>query len=142
MVCIGYRENRPAEVHIVECANGEQVEKNEQIVGSGDFRNEATQKYYDEADVIVTNPPFSLFREFVDLLMKKNKKFLIIGNQNAISYKEIFPLIKENKIWMGYTSPKQFMDRTKDNEPKKFGNITWFTNLDIKKRKFILDTGI
>ena len=71
------------------------------LKGDGDFRSEEIKKLRDEADVIVTNPPFSLFREFLAWIMEANKQFLIIGNMNAITYKEVFPLIKDNKIWLG-----------------------------------------
>ena len=142
LICIGYRTNRPAEVHIVERMGDGLMESNRILMGNGDFRNVETQYFFDEADVIVTNPPFSLFREFVDLLMKKNKKFLIIGNKNAITYKEIFPLIKENKIWLGCTSPSKFIQIEQDELKNMTGLTRWFTNLDIKKRKVVLDTGI
>ena len=81
---------------------------------------------------MVTNPPFSLFREYVAVLMEHQKKFIVIGSQNAITYKEIFPLLKDDDVWLGSTHPKEFMQR--DGTVKKFGNICWFTNLDIKKR--------
>mgnify|MGYP002520688449 FL=1 len=68
---------------------------------NGDFRSEESIELLKQCDVVVTNPPFSLFREYVAQLMKYNKKFLVIGNQNAITYKEIFPLIRDNKIWLG-----------------------------------------
>ena len=86
-----------------------------------------------ECDIVCTNPPFSLFREFVDTIMKADKKFLIIGNQNAFTYKEIFKLIKKNKIWTGYTQPKEF--RLEDGSTtKKVGSLTrWFTNLTVNK---------
>ena len=71
------------------------------LKGDGDFRSEECIKYLKEADIVVTNPPFSLFREYMAQLMEYEKKILIIGNQNAITYKEIFPLIKDNKIWLG-----------------------------------------
>ena len=76
--------------------------------GDGDFRSEECVRLLKQADIVVTNPPFSLFREYVEQLMKYKKKFLIIGNQNAISYKEIFKLIKENEIWLGYTHRRGF----------------------------------
>lgn len=98
----------------------------------GDFRSKECIDLLKQSDIVCTNPPFSLFREYVAQLIKYNKKFLIIGNQNAISYKEIFKLIKRNKIWLGYTHPKEF--RQPNGKIKKFGNISWFTNLDIKKR--------
>ena len=109
------------------------------LEGNGDFASEECVKLLDEADIVVTNPPFSLFREFVSLLMEHKKQFLIIGNKNSITYKEIFPLIKENKLWMGYTSPSDFM-RPKDAKPKKMNGLTrWFTNLPTEKREEYLD---
>ena len=71
------------------------------LEGDGDFRSEEVKKLRDEADIIVTNPPFSLFREFLAWIVEENKKFIIIGNQNAITYKEVFPLIMQNKMWLG-----------------------------------------
>ena len=102
------------------------------LEGNGDFRNQECLDLLDEADIVATNPPFSLFREYVAVLMERNKKFLIIGNKNAITYKEIFPLLKENKIWLGYNAVHDFLQL--DGSTKKFGNIGWFTNLDINKR--------
>jgi len=102
------------------------------LKGDGDFRSPECIELLEEADIVITNPPFSLFREYVDQLIKFNKKFLIIGNDNAITYKEIFKLIKENKIWLGYTRVKEFGQP--DGTFKKFGNVGWFTNLDVKKR--------
>ena len=104
---------------------------------TGDFASPECVKLLDEADIVVTNPPFSKFREFVALLMEHKKQFLIIGNMNAITYKEIFPLIKENKLWLGYESPKEFVQP--DGTTKKFGNICWFTNLPTEKREEYLD---
>ena len=104
---------------------------------TGDFASEECVKLLDEADIVVTNPPFSKFREFVALLMEHKKQFLIIGNMNAIAYKEVFPLIKENKLWLGYNSPKEFVQP--NGTTKKFGNICWFTNLPIEKREEYLD---
>lgn len=103
----------------------------------GDFASEECVKLLDEADIVVTNPPFSLWRKYVALLMEHKKQFLIIGNMNAIAYKEIFPLIKENKLWKGCTSPKEFVQP--DGTTKKFGNICWFTNLPTEKREEYLD---
>ena len=142
LICVGYRQNRPAEVHIVERRGNEIVEKNERLIGNGDFRNIESQKFLMQADVVVTNPPFSLLREFLNWIMGGNKKFLIIGPQNAITYKEVFALIKDNKIWLGNTHPKRFMDKNNGMADKSFGNICWFTNMEISKRKFWLDTGI
>ena len=107
------------------------------IQSNGDFRSAACIALLEQADIIVTNPPFSLFREYVAQLMEYEKKFLIIGSMNAITYKEIFPLLKDNRIWLGYTSPKEFLQA--DGSVKKFGNILWYTNLDHKKRHEPLD---
>ena len=104
---------------------------------NGDFRSQACIELLKQADIVVTNPPFSLFREYVAQLMEYGKKFLIIGNSNAISYKTVFPLLMDNKIWLGYTSPKKFLQP--DGTYKTFGNITWFTNLDIPKRHERID---
>lgn len=104
---------------------------------NGDFRSDPCIDLFKQADIVVTNPPFSLFREYMAQLIEFNKKFLIIGNINAITCKEIFPLLKENKIWLGYTSPKQFLQP--NNGIKKFGNILWFTNLEHKKRHDKID---
>lgn len=102
------------------------------LKGDGDFRSPECIKLLKEADIVITNPPFSLFREYVDQLITFNKKFLIIGNDNARTYKEIFKLLKENKIWCGYTRVKEFGQP--DGSFKKFGNVGWYTNLDVKKR--------
>ena len=124
------------------------------LKGDGDFRSDEVRKLRDEADIIVTNPPFSLFREFITWIFEKNKKFLILGNQNAITYKEIFPLIKENKIWLGhrfnervngknltYRVPKFYeMNASEmyiDENGEKFITVPgtgWFTNIDHGKR--------
>lgn len=115
--------------------------------GDGDFRSNECLRLLEQADIVVTNPPFSLFREYVEQLIKYEKKFLIIGNQNAISYKEIFELIKGNQIWLGYTHPVAFVvpDHYEMREVRSWrdengtnwrslGNACWFTNLDIAKR--------
>jgi hypothetical protein len=102
------------------------------LKGDGDFRSPECIDFLKEADIVITNPPFSLFREYVAQLIQYNKKFLIIGNDNAITYKEIFKLIKENKIWLGYTRVKEF--HKPDGSTQKFGNVGWFTNLDVEKR--------
>lgn len=99
---------------------------------NGDFRSPECIEILKEVDVVVTNPPFSLFREYVAQLIGYNKKFLIIGSMNAITYKEIFPLIKENQLWLGNNSIKEFFQP--DGTIKKFGNILWYTNLSHKKR--------
>lgn len=102
------------------------------LEGNGDFRNQECLDLLDESDIVVTNPPFSLFREYVAVLMEHEKKFLIIGNKNAITYKEFFPLLKDDEVWIGCTNVKEFLQP--DGSIKKFGNIGWFTNLDVAKR--------
>lgn len=102
------------------------------LEGNGDFRNQECLDLLDECDIVVTNPPFSLFREYVAVLMEHEKKFLIIGNKNAITYKEFFPLLKDDEVWIGCTNVKEFLQP--DGSIKKFGNIGWFTNLDVAKR--------
>ena len=104
----------------------------EDLEGNGDFRSEECVEILKECDIVCTNPPFSLFRELIDLIMIHNKQFLIIGNKNAYAYKEIFTLIKNNKIWTGYNAVHNFIQP--DGNIKKFGNIGWFTNLQSKKR--------
>jgi len=102
------------------------------LSGDGDFRSDECIKLLQQADIVVTNPPFSLFREYMALLLEYGKQFLIIGNQNALHYKEIFPLLKENKLWIGYNHVKEFIKP--DGSSQKFGNVLWYTNVDISKR--------
>ena len=133
--------------------NGNRVPDPEEIgihyfEGDGDFRSKECIELLKEADIVVTNPPFSLFREYVAQLMKYEKKFVILGNQNAIHYKDVFPLIKNNQLWLGSTlsfakfkvpdyyeerSTRFWIDET-GQKWRSFGNICWFTNLDIEKR--------
>ena len=102
------------------------------LEGNGDFRNQECLDILDEADIVVTNPPFSLFREYVAVLMEHEKKFLIIGSLNAIKYSECFPFIMNNQMWLGNNNVHNFMQP--DGTVKKFGNINWYTNLDFAKR--------
>lgn len=104
----------------------------EDLVGNGDFRSPECVEILKECDIVCTNPPFSLFRDFVDLLITNDVQFLIIGNQNAFTYKEIFKLIKNNKIWTGYNMVKKFYQP--DGSIKEFGNVCWFTNMSTSKR--------
>ena len=132
--------------------NGNHIPDDEEIEvlplkGDGDFRSPECIEFLKEADIVVTNPPFSLFREYVAQLIKYDKKFLIIGPTNAISYKEIFPLIRDNKLWLGhgFNAGNAYFKVPKASEYAKgvydektglvkFRNCTWFTNLDHKKR--------
>lgn len=102
------------------------------LEGNGDFRNAECIKLLDECDIVITNPPFSLARAYVQCLREHNKQFVIIGDLNWITYKEIFPMLKDNEIWLGYSSVKEFVQP--DGTIKKFGNKLWYTNLDIQKR--------
>lgn len=123
------------------------------LEGDGDFRSHEVCRLRDEADIIVTNPPFSLFREFLSWIVKAEKQFLIIGNQNAIGYKELFHLIKDNRLWLGATGfmsdmvfgvPKGAVVDPKDKakaarlgyvgDYTRLGNSCWFTNLDHGRR--------
>ena len=97
------------------------------LLGNGDFRSKECIELLNEADIVVTNPPFSLFREYIDTLMAHKKKFLIVGNLNAIKYSNVFPLLMENKICLGYNIINKFTQA--DGSIKKFGNIIWYTNL-------------
>lgn len=110
------------------------------LEGDGDFRSVEVTKLRDEADIIITNPPFSLFREFLAWIMDGKKKFIIVGNQNAFTYKEVFPLLRDNKAWIGYSYPKQFLQP--DGTFKMFGNVCWFANIDFGSRHepLMLDT--
>ena len=116
--------------------------------GDGDFRSPECVELLREADVVVTNPPFSLFREYITLLEEYRKYFIIIGNMNAVTYKEIFPMIAENRLWLGYNSghfwfkvPVSYEIKKTDfkidehgQKWRRMGNICWFTNVDIEKR--------
>ena len=125
------------------------------LKGDGDFRSDESIELLKEADIVCTNPPFSLFRDFIGQLMNYDKKFIIIGNINAITYKETFPLIQENKMWMGasiHSGDREF--RVPDSYPLKAAGsridengkkyirvkgVRWFTNLDYKERHEDLD---
>ena len=125
------------------------------LQGDGDFRSAECVELLKQADIVVTNPPFSLFREYVAQLIEYDKKFLILGNKNAITYKEIFPLIKENKLWIGNTPmgrdllfdvPADYAEYLVENKKegssykiidgvvKGRSQSAWFTNLDYRKR--------
>ena len=120
---------------------------------NGDFRSATCIELLKEADIVVTNPPFSLFREYVQQLVNYDKKFIIIGPRNAVTYKEVFPMLKEGKMWIGYNSgdmsfkvPDYYEPRAtrywQDESGQKWrsmGNVCWFTNLDIPKRHEFLD---
>ena len=151
LIATGYKKDGRGVLLVYEGdKNGNKVVDDEEVTvteleGDGDFRSPECVKLLDEADVVVTNPPFSLFREYVAQLVEHGKKFLIIGNMNALTYKEIFPLIKANKIWVGHNFNKTMEFRLDESYEKwneirdgfKYGKvpaISWYTNLDMKKR--------
>lgn len=100
-----------------------------ELSGDGDFRSDECLRELDAADVVVTNPPFSLFREYVAVLMKHGKRFAVVGNRNALSCKGFFPLLRDDRLWLGETHPKRFL--RPDGSVGVLGNVCWFTNLDI-----------
>lgn len=152
LITSSYNENGHGSVLVYEGeTNGNgKLDDNEvkvsELKGNGDFRSEECIELLKESDIVVTNPPFSLFREFIATLVQYNKKFLVIGNNNAITYKEIFPLIKENKLWLGFSDNKtmEFVMPDSyekynyiDKKGRKIGKvpaISWFTNLEHSKR--------
>lgn len=112
---------------------------------NGDFRSMECVELLKQADIVASNPPFSLFREYVAQLMEYGKKFVIVGHQNAIGYKEIFPYMKDNKLWLGYGFPgnigffsSPYEDKAKASQHKdgliRVSGVMWFTNIDISKR--------
>lgn len=137
----------------VDLADVEYLMKNRKNVmtlldGDGDFRSPECVELLKQADVVVTNPPFSLFRDYMAQLMEYKKDFVIVGNQNAITYREILPLIRDNKVWLGYNNghfwfkvPESYEEKKTDfkidengQKWRRMGNICWFTNIDIDKR--------
>ncbi len=129
------------------------LQNDKNVIGTlktGDFRDPECIELLKQADIVVTNPPFSLFREYIGQLMKYEKKFLIVGHQNAITYKEVFPLIKENRVWLGYGfkgavghfySPYEDIATASDHREGmiRVSGVTWFTNMEIPKRNEVLD---
>ena len=159
LITTGYKAEGKGVVLIYEGdKNGNRKVEDDEIVvreleGSGDFRSEECIEFLKEADVVVTNPPFSLFREYVKQLMDYGKKFIIIGNGNAVTYKEIFPLIKENKLWIGaskgiggkfeFIAPEgydgKFVSIKNGIRMAQVNNACWFTNIGHAKRNTPLD---
>lgn len=152
LISTHYEEDKPSyRLDIVSNDKGEQCGIPDfvktPLKQNGDFRSPECIEILKEADIVITNPPFSLFREYVAQLIEYDKRFLIIGNQNAITYKEIFALIMDNKIWLGYNNgdmefvvPSHYQPRaTRYREEngikyRSMGNTCWFTNLDTTKR--------
>ena len=130
-----FQQEPPYKLEYTGDKNGNNIPDLEEFVtemlDDGDFRSAECEDLLEEADIVVTNPPFSLFREYVAQLMLFEKKFLIIGPLNAITYKKIFPLLKEDKMRMGFTHPKEFI--LPSGESKPFGSTRWYTNLSHAK---------
>ena len=162
LITTGFKADGKGVVLIYEGdKNGNRIVEDSEIItkeleGNGDFRSAECIEFLKECDVVVTNPPFSLFREYVAQLMEYKKKFLIIGNQNAITYKEIFPYIKNNELWLGlsmngsnrwFQAPDNYevMEKAagyKVIDGKKYyfvNGVTWFTNIPHNKRNEELD---
>lgn len=163
LITTGYKADGKGVVLVYEGdKNGNRRVDNEEIIvnelnGDGDFRSEECIEYLKQADVVVTNPPFSLFRQYVKQLMDYGKKFIIIGNQNAITYKEIFPYIKNNQLWLGmsmngsnrwFVAPDSYEVKENaagyklDEKGRKMffvNGVTWFTNIENKRRNEKLD---
>lgn len=133
-----YFENKEPHSYAVVYEGGNDDNTNDakeiNLEGNGDFRSDECIKYLKKCDIVATNPPFSLFREFISVLIEHSKKFVIVGDLNSITYKEVFPLILGNKIWSGYSHPKEFGTEFNGGEIRKFGNKMWLTNIEIKKR--------
>ena len=157
LICTAYNENGQGIVYEYNGdLNGNRIVDDEEIEvkyleGNGDFRSAECIEILKQADIVVTNPPFSLFREYVAQLMEYGKQFLIIGNTNAITYKEVFPLIKDNQLWLGVSSfncgmyfqvPENYeyantykFDRERNGHKViRVSSICWFTNLEHTKR--------
>lgn len=141
LIATHYDAHKPThKIELFRLDDGTISEKITRLMENGDFRSPESVAILREADIVVTNPPFSLFREYIAQLIEHNKKFLVIGSLNAITYKEIFPLIKDNKLWLGvnngakaYTVPDHFEGKHEvidGVKQVKLGNTGWFTNLD------------
>ena len=150
LTCVSYNEK----AHGVKYVFDNQNISIRELKGHGDFRDDECRSLIDDADVVVTNPPFSLFRQFIVLMMEFKKKFIIVGNGNAVTYKEVFPYIKNNQIWMGaskgiggkmsfYASDDYDNKHNYYNEDGRklaqVNNACWFTNIEHSKRHLPLD---
>lgn len=143
LTCVSYNEGGHGKKYVFNGdKNGNRMVDQEEIEitelkGCGDFSDEEGIAELQDCDVVITNPPFSLFRDFVALLEKYEKKYIIVGSDNARTYKNIFQLIKENKLWLGINHLGTF--KQPDGSIKNFGNISWFTNVSHAKRNQPLD---
>lgn len=149
LTSIHYSDTEPSYMlEMIRLDNGEVIQKRTELLQNGDFRSPESLAALDACDIVVTNPPFSLFREFVATILDHKKCFLIIGNQNAAAYKDMLQHIKNNEVWLGYQSGNMVFKVPPDSEPRavrywqdetgqkwrSLGNVCWFTNLDTTKR--------
>ena len=118
------------------------------LLGDGDFRGDECVDMLQKADVVITNPPFSLFREFIKVVVDNRKDFIVVGSKNAITYKDVFPLIMDDKMFIGATNISNFIVTEKDTSTKntfikdgvkyaKFGNIGWFTSFNVRENEYL-----
>lgn len=161
LICTCYKNNQPDLFSMNECdqaiymiydgdKNGDRKANDDEyeihpLNGNGDFRSPECIELLKQADIVVTNPPFSLFREYIAQLIEYNKQFVIVGHQNAITYKEVFPLIQNNQLWLGYGfkgGAAHFYSRYEDTASAgdhkegmiRVSGVVWFTNIPIEKR--------
>ena len=150
LVCVSYNENG----HGKKYTYNSNIDFNvTELNGNGDFSSDECVELLKDCDVVVTNPPFSLFRDFVALLQQYEKKFLIVGNGNAVTYKKIFPLIKDNKMWLGCSKgiggqmcfivqddyDGKYVEEINGQKIAQVNNAAWFTNIPHAKRNQPLD---
>lgn len=133
VIFTNYEENKTESIKTEITKNGI-IQKI--INGNGDFRSDECISILKESDIVITNPPFSLFREFIQLFINNNKDFLVIGSLNCVSTKQLFPYFKDNKIFIGLNNLKFFINKEKDLI--EFGNINWFTSLKTNNKKSII----
>lgn len=152
LVTTHYDEEKPTYKLVIDGTkrdkNGNPIEVKIELEGNGDFRSPESIEILKESDIVVTNPPFSLFREYLAQLIEYDKSFIVLGNQNAITYKDVFGYMKDNRVWLGYKSGDMSFMVPDDYEPRatrywvdesgqkwrSMGNICWYTNLPHEKR--------
>ena len=133
LVSTCYSRSSSGTVFVVDSSGNKSVEN---LKGNGDFRSDEIKKYRSEADYIITNPPFSLYRDFIEWVCEDDKKFLVVGNKNSITYREIFPLILGNRLWSGVTKWSGGMWFFTDYHSENLANVAsaWFTNIEHGRR--------
>ncbi|MCM1059838.1 MAG: adenine-specific methyltransferase EcoRI family protein [Eubacterium sp.] len=132
LTAVKYTSDKPSYMLEMYFENDEVKTVKTNLSGNGDFRSDECIRLLEKSDIVITNPPFSLFREYIALLLKFNKRFLIVGNSNAVTYKDVFMNFKDNKLWFGVNSVRNFIQQ--DGKICSFGNILWYTNLNYEKQ--------